>query len=363
MREYMAIEQLGGRKNDAISQLDRIPVAAQEVFQSEVQKHRENFPRHPYARFENAAGTLPKDIFEVAHGKSQVIFCGVPHTPTSWMQDGETLLKAISKADIILTEINPRTATLQEANEIIGNVPDREKIMRRSRGNPTGWLTGEYSHAVPAELFFNTAAKIGIAAGKRVMSADPDFGQSLMDRTLEAMNTTNLGVDEDMKLAKLIGQLAAGALSAVEIERLFAQLRNAQSAGILNRRTFLHGMGALGAVGVTAGLSQIPVGEQARMGKDHYKADDTLYASYDFRDLIAAQAIDQLTKSASGARILVLYGRGHVRGIANYLQKPLLTKSKRIMYAPYEHDRKLQVFEYSLDKEGKWTEKAISPIE
>lgn len=303
-----------------------------------------------------------KDRFQKTHNNCTVDFFGVAHIPKTWVEQGEDIYKAIEEADAVLVEATPATLPPEEAKRAV------ESVMKVTQN----WykqdeLVTKFSKGVldSSGMFFEVAAEVALAGGKRVVSADPQSGQSLVENEINIIRRFGERLDTVALLARVVVGSASTLVAVQTLGRLLKEDRSSAKQPDLktsNRRNFLKFAGATAvtaaAVKVDAGLlpgSTPPVSEGENPSL-------SLFNRYNYRDLVVAKAVDEFTRQNPGKRLLVLYGMGHVRGIEQYLEKPTAASIKDKLYTLYKSPAEPKMYEYHLDGK-KWSQKELFTIQ
>jgi hypothetical protein len=320
-----------------------------------------------------------RDNFTIEHNGCSIEFYGVSHIPQTWLAQGEKLMAAISNADTVIIESNPSTVSEGEgrklAHQVATTVVKENPSMAKILGSPEAlenFIAQDFfSDKNVFFKFFRPAARIASAGEKQVLSADPEYGQTLTATMLEAMLDIGATIGDQLDTARIFAQAAAVGVGGGTAMRSVMQSKfdaakapTKEQKETIGRRGFLKGMAAMFGASMINHSLDIPkikggLGEE----KDGViPADARLYNTLDYRNLVVAKGLDTYIKQNPGKKILVLYGMAHVRGIENYLKNPTLTSIKDAVYGPFAQGRTPHMNEYKMNENGDWSEKTLFDI-
>lgn len=297
-------------------------------------------------------------------------FVGVHHEPGTLLFKRAELEEKISRSGAIVLEGAPQISGLRspEAQAFIRN----ELILSgESEDYADTWIRINIINN-DFDVFFHEMEQLAKKHQKPIITADPHSGP---DRELELMKECIHDGDKLKKLEELIhfglasafGVAALGGTASMAVGSVANQESKTRSPYEADkteentlpnpgRRKFLAGMASLAVAGAalpTIGISLIDADPGKHALGDGKILSPLLYGLIDYRNVIVARGLDQLTKKQQfDGPLLTIYGEYHTDPMMQYLSSPTLRDVKYELYAPFRDKKSPQLGEYVYDEES-----------
>ncbi len=278
-----------------------------------------------------------REIFR--HGKVNIDFVGVTHEPETLLEYRDQIESAILNSDLVVLERSPDamgTGDLSPSELAEGGI------------NMFG-----------GEIFYKELERLAAKHGKRILHIDPMKtvpleGGKYYDIPLDRSDQEIKGLHSKVGIAGVTPAVAltvkgiVGDIRKLIKEGLPQEDKNESDSSAVSRRTFLKGAVYAGAVatGANAIINGTNVGYYKGVPKT------ILHGTQDYRDVIAADSVDQLEQSfTKSINVAMIYGAAHKAGIRTYLENPNLRKAKRELYGELDEvaNPEIRLYEFQKD--------------
>lgn len=258
-----------------------------------------------------------QEKFEI-NGKAVEIY-GVYHRFETLDLYSAELKSAIEKSGIVMLEYAPVASGLFSDSR----VSDKLKT-------------------TPDVQFYISLENIAAKAGKMIATGDPEA--NTQEKDFEKL-TQELDVQDNNahKIKELI-TLGIPLGLVIEILRLRGELKQQKNKAsgkdeknsVMKRRSFLAAsIGAVG-VGAAAALSHEATYRdkvsQDNVGRKDNPLGQLLFELYDYRDVVAAEALNKLSEKKNQGPIVSIYGSFHLSALKHYALSPVERKAKLKLY-------------------------------
>lgn len=281
---------------------------------------------------------------------------GVAHHPDTLKiaEYKEAIEKSIAESSLVITEGAPivsKKYTLEELNDLCAKLG--LKISKQE--------LQEYSDFVqfhnPYDEFFEQIQHIVALHKKDLATVDPNEDiyaslQLMMDENKLTSLKNKLTL---ASLATLLGTYGTQKFLSA-LDRFMKKKVVTGDNPVISRRTFLKMMGVSAAATGLGGLSAVAsLNESLGNDRTENQLAAVLYSFNDYREVVVAQAIEQLSKLLKrNTSIATIYGSRHVAGIKHYLEYPVERAARLVLYAPFTGDPNdiIKIYHF----ETKWEE-------
>jgi len=258
--------------------------------------------------------------------------CGVAHIPETIELHHQELETAIKKASAIVVEMGPDVESLRSTLKNTNLIEEAKAEL------------GEFFH------FYEYISRLAGTQNKLVINADPSEG----GKGEEYFRDGGLLYEKDEQIQNVKTLISAGlpvALIAFALRNKFGEIMQKK----ISRRAFLGGMLGAAASGSMASLSKMADGfnnlTDKFVGIKDNPLGQFLYNLADYRDLVVAEALDDLSKREIKGPIVVIYGDTHRSALRHYTFAPKERKLKRQTYLPYDKvlPPKMRIYQPTFD--------------
>ena len=272
------------------------------------------------------------------HGKLDIDFIGLSHTPENLAQHRQELEQAVRDADFVILEgvfnagLEKERPVLEEAQTYVSTPMDRAD-----------------------RLFFGGIEDMAKKNARAVVSLDPYSNPKTLSDGLhlgKIVASQQELKDFHAKAGYLGATMFGAALLAEKIEGRNRKKPSEGEArlpegGISRRKVLQGGAAVLGTMLAGDGLlNSNDFAYYASMPKL------PLHSFQDYRDVVIAEGIHRLSDGFSRKmKVAVIYGGAHLKGVREYLENPTVRSTKRKLYASLDKVAQPEMRAYRFEEE------------
>lgn len=276
-------------------------------------------------------------------GNLEIDFIGLSHSPETLLLFRSEIETAILDSNFIITESAPEASG------------DIETIISKSGSR--------FIELDSSTNFFLSVEYLAKKHDKTVGIVDPGSVQNTVEIAINnegnQLGELNQKLHEYKTIGGSMGVLIAGAVAAYELSKGMGSTlqqnrsNDTEKEGNMSRRNFLK---AGVAAGVTVAIGKVTsdnLSYHRQSSKDDLER-MTLYDLLDYRDVVAAEALAMLGEGfKTTQKAVVIYGRGHMNGIIEYLKSPNKRGAKSTLYKPFKNiaQPRMVAYKFNIAKE------------
>lgn len=261
------------------------------------------------------------EIRERRLNNKELLLMGVTHEPATLEKYQAEISSTFERAQLIVLESCPNAA--QQFSD--QRLQETLNFFQSLGFDVSDFSISELRLTLQKDLsmdFFSQCEEQASVLGKTVAQVDP-----LGDLMIPQGNEQDI-LDQNIKQAKRI--LMLGGPTAI----LLNTIANKQAK--MTRRTFLKGLAATGALASLSAFTSALATMQRDYSQPRSAAWNALYESRDYRELVIAQGLRQLTSRESiTGPVAVVCGHAHLEQIDHYIgQDERLNDARLLAYQP-----------------------------